>query len=221
MQHSPRCIMVHQSANIQSFDDLRNLTLAMNDGRTFAKFLRSRVQLEGVRVVNYVGSVAKFLIDTNYAQQGYVFSEPLIARRQGGDPQVLMVSDLGFDPYTSVVAIRRDLLTENSDLVEKFVAASRRGWLRYLASPAATNAEIHRINPDMDLDSLAAAVIAIQPLCLPDGMPPAKFGEMNAERWQTLAQQMIDMKVIRGDPVELADKAWQDVVKQVKDKVES
>ncbi|MEM7317336.1 MAG: ABC transporter substrate-binding protein [Planctomycetota bacterium] len=212
MQHSPRCIMVHQSSGIESLDQLKDITLAMNEGRTFAQVLKSKVDLTNVRVVPYSGTVAKFVLDEKYAQQGYVFSEPLVARRQGSDPKALMVSELGFDPYTSVVAVNRKRLESDPDLVRKFVAATVRGWEKYLQSPEATNREINRINPEMDLESLDEAAVAIKPLCeMPTGQ---KFGTMTKPRWNELATQMAAVKAISGEPAEAASQAWSDVFEQ-------
>ena len=49
---------------------------------------------------------------------------------------------------------------------------------------------IHKVNPEMDLRSLAYGVKAIEPLCLPNNMPSEKLGTMTLERWTTLADQL-------------------------------
>lgn len=194
MQNSPRCIMVHAKSGIDSFDQLQNLTLALGDGKAFAEYLRKHVPLEGVRVVSYSGTVAKFLVDDNFAQQGYVFSEPLMAARQGGDPRVLMVSDLGFNPYSSVVVTRRELWEQNPQLVQKFVKATRAGWANYLQSPAAANAAIAAANPEMEQAMLGASAAAIRPLCQPK--PGTELGQMSLDRWQQLRDQLIEINLL-------------------------
>ena len=83
LQSSPRCIMVHKATGIDTFDKLRDVTLAMTPGAAFADFLRWKLPLPGVRVVPYTGSVQPFLVDPRYAQQGYIFSEPFL-RSKGG-----------------------------------------------------------------------------------------------------------------------------------------
>ena len=211
MQHSPRCIMVHQSTGITEFDQLRDMTLGMNEGRTFAIFLKSNLQLDGVRIVPYGGLVAKFLLDEKFAQQGYVFSEPLVAKEQGGDPHSLMVSDLGFDPYSSCVAVQSKRIQDDPDLVKKFVAASRRGWMSYLQSPERANQEINRVNPDMDIGSLNNAAAILKELCLPDGLTQESFGWMTQERWLELAKAMHDIKAIKLDPQPASAAAWVDL----------
>ena len=197
--------MVHESSGITRLEDIKNVTLGMNEGRTFAIFLKSKLPLTDVRVVPYAGMISKFLNDQNFAQQGYVFSEPLVAKNAGGDPRALMVSELGFDPYTSVVVARAKMCDEQSELVAKFVSATRRGWQSYLADPTAANAAINKVNPDMDLDSLNAAVEAVRPLC--EGSEGA-FGSMTAERWLALATEMRAIDAISGEATAAAEAAW-------------
>jgi NitT/TauT family transport system substrate-binding protein len=196
MQDSPRCIMVHESSGIRSLDQLANLTLAMGEGNPFAQYLKAHVPLTNVRIVAYAGSVAKFLLDKDFAQQGYVFSEPLVARRQGGDPRALMLSDIGFNPYTGLVVTHRQLIETDPKLVARFVRATRRGWRRYLENPQQANAKINSLNPEMDLLSLAQATEVIAKLCVPEGMSPDDLGAMTAKRWYELEQQLVSLNLL-------------------------
>ena len=79
--------------------------------------------------------------------------EPL-AKKNGGDPHCLMVSETGFDPYTSLLFVDRKVMKQNASVVEKMVRASIRGWKKYLADPKKTNELIHKLNPEMDMDVL-------------------------------------------------------------------
>ncbi|MCA9246636.1 MAG: ABC transporter substrate-binding protein [Planctomycetales bacterium] len=198
MQDSPRCILVRADSDIRRLEDLRDITLALGNGKAFAKFLQAKLPLEHVRIVPYSGSIAAMLADEKYAQQGYVFSEPLIARRQGMETRCLMVSELGFNPYTSVLITHPELIAEQPDLVLRAVRAVRRGWEQYLASPEETNQRIHRDNPQMDLESLAFAADEIRSLCMPPDQPDNSLGEMTTERWATLARQLADLGLLSG-----------------------
>jgi NitT/TauT family transport system substrate-binding protein len=192
LQTSPRCLIVHQSSGIRSFEDLRNMKIAMSSGDAFSLWLRKKFPLEGVTVVPYSGTVALFLHDKNYAQQGYVFSEPYIAKQKGGDPKVLMLADIGFNPYTSLLFTTEDVLKHKKDLAQRMVAASLRGWQHYLDSPAETNAYIAQQNPQMTLDILDYGAKAIRPLVLTDEANRKGLGTMTRSRWQTLADQIVE-----------------------------
>ena len=190
LQMSPRCIMVHKGSGIRRLEDLKDMTLAAGSGKAYLEYLKTQVTLENVKLVPYAGSSALFLKDENFAQQGYVFSEPFVARREGADPHVLMVSEIGFNPYTSLLVTHGETISAQEELVAKVVRASRRGWQDYLANPKTVNAYIHEVNPEMDMESLRFGVEAIQPLCLPENMPPTELGVMSLERWQALSNQL-------------------------------
>ena len=190
LQMSPRCIMVHKKSGIRRLEDLKDMTLAAGSGKAYLEYLKTQVTLENVKLVPYAGSSALFLKDENCAQQGYVFSEPFVARQKGADPHVLMVSEIGFNPYTSLLVTHGETISGQEELVAKVVRASRRGWQDYLANPKTVNAYIHKVNPEMDMESLQFGVEAIQPLCLPENMSPTELGGMSLERWQALANQL-------------------------------
>ena len=198
MQNSPRCIMVHQSSGITALDQLANITLALGDGKAFAEYLKKNIPLSNVRLVSYTGTVAKFLIDKDFAQQGYVFSEPLVAAAQGSDPLALMVSELGFNPYSSVVVVNRKFLDADSGTVDKFVRASRKGWQAYVSSPAAANKAIIAVNPDMNAEILEQSAAEIGKLCKPNDFTGA-IGDMSLDRWDTLRKQLIEIELLKAD----------------------
>lgn len=206
MQDSPRCIMVHESSSIRTLQQLSNLTLALGDGKAFAEYLKMHVPLQDVRIVSYAGNVAKFLVDKNYAQQGYVFSEPLVAKAQGGDPLALMVSELGFNPYSSVVVTKRATWESNPELVRRFVSAVRLGWTSYFEQPAATNTKIMSVNAEMDAAILAASVQSIRKLCLPTAT--SKLGQMTTARWEQLGGQLIELEILSEDAADVVKGAY-------------
>ena len=187
IQDSPRCIIVRKASGITEFENLHNLTVAVSATSTFAQFMKKQGLLRGVHVVPYDGSAGQFLTDRVDAQQGYSFSEPFVAERLGGDPHCLMVSKLGFNPYTSVLFTDRQVIADQPTLVRKLVAASIRGWQKYLVAPDQTNRHIRQLNPEMDLDILAFGAQALQPLCQ---APEESFGQMSLTRWRVLTNQL-------------------------------
>ena len=194
LQRSPRCILVHRAAGIHSLGDLRDLKLAVAAREPFAHFIRARFPLPGVEQVPYSGSVAPFLVDPRLAQQAYLFSEPLVVRRRGGDAECILVADAGFDPYTSLLVTHAERITADPDLVARMVTASQRGWQDYLRDPAPANAAIAAQNPEMDPDLLREGAAALAPLARPDtGLP---LGAMSDERWRTLHAQLVELGLL-------------------------
>lgn len=201
LQNSPRCIMLHKSSGIEKLEDLTNMTLALSAGRAFALYMQKKLPLENVKVVGYSGSISVFLNDPNFGQQGYVFSEPFTAKENGCDPKTLMVSDLGFNPYTSLLITSEELLAKEIELVEKMVRASKRGWQTYLKNPTKTNQYLHRLNGEMSMEILAFGAKVLKDLCLPNGMPEDQLGSMTSERWTQLRDQLVEIDLVPADLV--------------------
>ena len=196
MQQSPRCIMVHRESGVETLRELNDLTLSIGAGKPFAKYLLKELGAADLKIVPYQGNVTAFLQQENLAQQAYIFSEPYIARRQGADPVCLMVSDIGFNPYTSLLITSERMIAEQPDVVRKVVHASVRGWRKYLDDPEETNGRIASMNSAMTHDVLAFGADAIRPLCIEPNNPAWPLGAMTAERWQQLAEQLQSVELL-------------------------
>lgn len=199
LQQSPRCIMVHASSGFERLEDLKNIELAISDSRPFALWLKKKVPLTNVTMVPFSGQVGEFLLKQNFAQQAYSFSEPFVAQEAGADPKVLMLSDIGFNPYASVLVTTEDTIANQPEIVRGMVTASAAGWRAYLHDPTSTNAKIHAENSDMSVESLTFAAAALKPLCQPEDRQPACG--MTVERWQTLIDQIVEIEEIQPEQV--------------------
>jgi NitT/TauT family transport system substrate-binding protein len=205
-QISPRCIIVRESSPVQALADLRDLNLIANPTKPYIKYLQRRYGLEGVRITPYKGGMATFLADETAAVQGYVTSEPLVLRRRDVAVRVLPVSDSGYNPYTSVLVTSERMIAEEPDLVADMVKASQLGWLAYLTEPAHANAEIMRLNPEMDGETLRFGADQLKGLMISGDAEKGVFGMMTEGRWRTLRDQLVECDVIQdvGEPVTTA-----------------
>jgi NitT/TauT family transport system substrate-binding protein len=200
-QTSPQGIMVHASRHLTGIAEVfRSGTLAVEPGMAYAAYLKKKFPWDGVQVVPYDGGVARFLTDPSFAQQCYVTSEPIAAKKQGGDPQVFLIADAGYNPYSTVVVARRALVEQKPEMVSAFVAATAEGWKSYLTDPRPTNLLLARLNPSMDAATMEAAVEAEKPLIATEETQQRGLGAMSAERWATLGQQLTELKLIDRAP---------------------
>lgn len=207
LQISPHCVIVHEEAGIKSLDELRDATLAVSPNAAFGAFLKARLSLANVAIVPYSGSVAQFLTDPRFAQQGYLFSEPLVARRAGARPRAFLIADLGFNPYSSLLITHERTVSERADIAEKLVRASRKGWDSYCDSPAETNRYIHSLNANLALDILDEGAALMVPMVRTETALQAGVGVMEPERWALLDAQMSVLGLIDTGAVQLKD-AW-------------
>lgn len=204
-QTSPQGIMVHASRKLQKLEDaFHSGTLALETGKAYAAYLKKKFAWDGVKVVPYDGGVAHFLTDPTFGQQCYVTSEPIAARQKGADPAVFLIADSGFNPYATVVVTRRELLQKTPELAKEFVLATREGWRDYLDHPEATNALLAKLNSALDVSTLSAAAEAQKLLIENADSRQHGLGSMQLARWQTLADQLLDLKFLE-KPASAAD----------------
>ncbi|MGV3486575.1 MAG: ABC transporter substrate-binding protein [Planctomycetaceae bacterium] len=203
LQDNPRCILVRADSSMTSWEGLKGMTLQRQEGQGFVGFLRARGHLEGVKEVPYFNSVANLVADPTIAAQAYSFAEPFLAKEAGADVRTWMVSDLGWNPYSSVLVTGGELIREQPELVREFVAATKKGWQNYMTDPSLGNAAILAANQHgMTADALRFGSQALVELARPDDMPLEQVGKMSAERWQALIDQMIEIKVIEPGAVD-------------------
>lgn len=198
-QTHPLGVMVHASRGLEDLSELKSGTLAVEDGIPFAQFLIRKYGFEGVHRVPYQGGVTPFLLDKDYAQQVYVTSEPILARKQGADPQVFMVADTGYNPYANVLITSGKLVKENPELVRRFVAASAKGWERYLQDGTKSNTKIHELNPTMEPDVVHASWEAQKPLIEGGHAATAGLGAMEQARWVELVGQLREIGLLQAE----------------------
>ena len=204
MDSNPRCIMVRKESGIKNLESIKNMTLAMSSRPSFSHWLRHKHPFENISIVPYPGSIATFAHQTNFAQQAYSISEPFLAKEKGVEPHLIMVSELGFNPYCSVLITRREVLDQQPALVKSMVQASVQGWINYFKDPTLANKRIHERNPEMGLDILKYGhqEMLKNLVTWKDSEPLSpSFGSMKLDRWKTLIQQMLDCGLIKAGQV--------------------
>lgn len=153
---SPMGLMSHESRGHKSLEDLLKSegVLSIQRGLAFADFLEKKFGFGKLKIVPYSGGVAQFIRDENFYQQGFIFSEPVIAKRSGAKPKFFLLSDVGYNPYIEIVAVRSETLEKQGDLVKAFVTSVKAGWEAYNKDPKPTNEMMAKLNPAMDLASM-------------------------------------------------------------------
>lgn len=196
-QHNPLGIMVHASRGLTKLEDLKTGTLAIEPGLPFGQWVKKKYGFAGVTIAPYDGGVARFLADPTFAQQCYVTSEPVSARKKGAAPTVFGAQETGFDPYANVLIVRGDALKTKLPLVKAFVAATREGWKAYLADPKPADATMAKLNPAMDVATFDEVAKVQEPLVKGEG---GELGVMTAARFDTLGAQLVELGTIAKAP---------------------
>jgi len=195
-QVNPQGIMTHAERGFTSIDQVMHSegVLLWQSGLPYAQYFKQKYAPLVVVTAPYLGGIGNFQNDPNVAQQCFVTSEPLAAAAAGLKVKTFLVADSGYNPYTSVLVTSRERWKKSPAEVKSMVAAVRSGWENYLHNPANTNAAMLALNKAMSAQTFAQSAQAQQQLIKTS--TTQKIGEMSLERWQTLADQLLEIKVI-------------------------
>lgn len=197
MQQDPQAVMVHDASPVRDFADLEGHTIAARPGSIWFQYLLKRYHLKNIREIPATYSVANFLEDPDYIQQCFVTSEPYFARKGGAAVRTLLISATGYQPYRVFFTSRR-FLAEHPDIVERFVQASVEGWKNYLVDPTQVDRLIGTLNPAMSPEQMRFSIETLKSggFIAGESTPESHLGHFTAQRWATLYQQLLDLKVI-------------------------
>lgn len=200
-QTNPQMIMCHEEAGFKTLADVyaSSSTLALQSGLTYAQYLKNKFPKAKVKQVPYLGGVTNFLADKKFCQQGFITSEPLTAEKAGAKPKAFLVAYEGFNPYTTVVAVREETLKTKAERVKKMADVLKAAWENYVSDPTLANAHMAKLNKAMDAETFRKSAEAQKALISTADTKKAGLGTMTSERWTTLAHQLKELGVIKND----------------------
>lgn len=203
-QTSPQGIMTHAERGFESIDEVMHSegVLLWQSGLPYAQFFRKKYAPIKVVTAPYLGGIGNFQNDSKVSQQCFVTSEPLTAAAAGIEVKTFLVADSGYNPYTAVLVTRRQRWQQSPAEVTSMVAAVRSGWEDYLQDPGPTNEFMSALNRAMSAETFAQSAQAQRDL-IKTGTTK-RLGEMTQARWQTLADQLLEINVVR-QPVSVDD----------------
>jgi NitT/TauT family transport system substrate-binding protein len=194
-QTNPQGILVHAERNFKKVDDVFQSegVLLWQSGLPYAQFIQKKYGPLKVKTAPYLGGIGNFQKDPHVSQQCFVTSEPLAAEKAGLKVKTFLVADTGYNPYTTVLAVRASRLKKYRAEVEEVVKLVRMGWEKYLNSAQETNVKMAALNKAMDMETFQKSAEAQKPLIRNSH---GKLGDMTSDRWKTLSNQLLELKLI-------------------------
>ena len=190
-----QCMMYHPSSGISDFNDLNGHPVAVSPSSAFWLWIKGQFQLDDVKEIANSGTLAEFKRNEELVQQCYTTSEPYIATQEDIPHAELLVADAGYNPYSQGLFTSERMIKENPELVRKVVAAAQAGWKQFLEDPAKARALVMKVNKNTDLGGFDYAWKTLR-----DGDYFADpIGDMTAERWDTLHEQLTEAGVLKKD----------------------
>jgi len=204
-QKDPQILIAHPDTGADSIEDLkgRPIFISASANTTYWPFLKAKYGFTDNQKRPYNFNPGPFLADKNAAQQGYLSSEPLSIQKEGGfDPVVFLLADYGYDPYSTTIECKQELVEQNPDLVQRFVEASIKGWYSYLEDDVtAANELIKQDNPEMTDDQLAYGIEKMKEYgIVTSGEAETNgIGAMSEERWKSFFDTMAEQGIFQPD----------------------
>ncbi len=197
-QKDPQVLMAHPD-RFESFEELagasRYILSATGLTSYFAWMQSQWPEFSEDKYEPYQFNPAAFLADENAIQQGYVTSEPLAIERVAGfKPDVWLLADQGYRPYSTTIEVMKPWLDGNRDVARRFVEASIIGWYNYLyGDNAAANALIQADNPEMTDEQIAHSIEAMKAhgIVVSGDAETHGIGCMTDAGWTTFYEAMV------------------------------
>jgi NitT/TauT family transport system substrate-binding protein len=204
-QKDPQAFFTHPESNIKKLQDLKPLTLFVSkEGiSSYFQWLKAEYGFSEAKVRPYTFNPQPFIVNRQSSMQGYVTSEPFaIEKAAKFKPGIILLSDYGYNPYSTLIETRSDLIDKKPDLVQRFVDASIIGWYNYLyGDNAPANAMIKKLNPEMTDELLAYSVARMKEYGIVDSGDALRdgIGAMTDARVASFFDKMVRAGVVRRD----------------------
>src|SRR5215510_9771121 len=203
-QKDPQVLMAHPDQGIETFEDLKKLTslyISKEGIAGYYQWLKADYGFDEAKVKPYTFNPQPFLTDKRSGMQGYVTSEPYAVEKIGGfKPKMFLLADYGFDPYSTLIETRRDLVERKPQLIQRFVDASIIGWYNYIyGDNRPANTLIKQQNREMTDELLANSVARMKEFGIVDSGDATTLGigAMSEARVKSFYDKMVRARVVK------------------------
>ena len=140
-----------------------------------------------------------FITDPTSAVAGYITSEPYVAEQHNIATKFFLFANDGYPTYANTMATTADFIKNNPDAVAAFTRASLEGWKAYMKDPAAGNALIKKINPNMDDGQINFGLKKIREVKAIESGDAATMGigVITPERWQKTRDFLVSANLLK------------------------
>ncbi|HEY0947842.1 MAG TPA: ABC transporter substrate-binding protein [Opitutaceae bacterium] len=199
-QNDPSVLMLHAENPVSRFEDLNGKTLMARPEWAFLPYLRKKYGID-FQIIPQNFSVANFIANKDFIQQGFYIAEPYhIVKGGAKPPKFLYAWDAGFDAYTVIVA-NKAWAAKHADQVRAFLRAYIRGWQDYLeGDPTPAHELLKQVNPNNtdEFMQFSRKMIIDEKLVIGrhDGSA-AQIGRISRERFATQIKQLEDLEILK------------------------
>lgn len=200
-QQNPSVLMLHADNPITRFEELDGKTIMARPEWAFLPYLRKKYGID-FKLIPQNFSVANFIADKNFIQQGFYIAEPFFIEQGGAKkPKFLYAWDAGFDSYVVLIANTR-WAADHPAATRAFIAAYIHGWQDYVeGDPTPAHELMKRENPNNTDAYLAYSRDMIISERLVTGRGPdggrSQIGRIDSGRFATQIQQLEELAILK------------------------
>lgn len=205
LQHDAQAILLHAQNPITELAQLDGQRIMAIPGLMWIRWLKAKYGIE-FTVIPHDFGLNRFFNDPDFIQQCLLTNEPFFAQQHGLAVRVLPLADSGFDPYHGIYALT-DTIENNPDMVQRFVAASRRGWRDFIeGDPAPAFELISAANPRMSPELMKFSHQALKNHQLVRGRRDTPdYGKLDSIRLNNLIQALHELGLVETANTQQAD----------------
>ncbi|WP_404421122.1 ABC transporter substrate-binding protein [Nibricoccus sp. IMCC34717] len=197
-QNDPSVLMLHEENPVRRFEELNGRTVMARPEWAFLAYLRNKYKIDfSIVPQNY--SVAAFLADPDFIQQGFSIAEPFhIVKAGGREPRFLTTWDAGWDAYVVLIA-NAPWARAHPQALAAFTRAAVAGWQDYLnGDPTPANVGMKRANSNNTDEFLAYSRQKIIEGKLVTGLSGKdETGRLSPERVATQIRQLRELNILK------------------------
>ena len=126
----------------------------------------------------------------------------IMAKANVPNGRSLLLADFGWNQYINTVDATDQMVSKQPEVIRAFLRATAEGWRQYIADPASANAEINKLNPQLDAAALNSAYDIIRNFKLVEGGEAAggKIGIINGARIEKFINEMTEIGALPASP---------------------
>ncbi len=193
-QRSPLALVSLAENDIQVPQDLVGKRVAFAFGSVEEEVFKALLDAQGIDQADVTTVQSEHALEPLIngevdAQMAFVTNEVVALRQQGFEVNLILPSDYGIDVYSNVIFTTDDLVSNQPDLVEKFLRATVRGYEEAMSDPNQAAQLSVEYNEDLKVENEQASMQASLPLLKPAG---SQLGMMTADGWDRAYQFVVD-----------------------------
>jgi NitT/TauT family transport system substrate-binding protein len=199
-QQNPSVLMLHAENPIDSFAELDGATIMARPEWAFLPYLKNKYDLD-FQLIPFNFSVANFIADPHFIQQGFYIAEPFFIEQGGGQrPKFLYAWDAGFDSYVVLIG-NRAWVEAHPAATRAFLAVMKAGWQEYLMGDPEPAHELMKAENANNTDAFLAysrQMIIDERLVIGRGADggPDKIGHLDPNRMAIQIQQLEELEIL-------------------------